>query len=123
MGDERSEGLTELEAGLADALANVLGAPVEITGLGKLSGGASRETWAFTANGDDFILRPFLGFSFARGIRANGQFVIRYRQDSANMVVRGREGELVQDFAVCRRRHAEFWESHVAEYGGHRDQA
>jgi aminoglycoside phosphotransferase (APT) family kinase protein len=43
--------------GLAAALAPVLGAPVEITELRKLTGGASRETWSFTANGDALILR------------------------------------------------------------------
>jgi aminoglycoside phosphotransferase (APT) family kinase protein len=35
--------------GLARLLAPVLGGPVEIDGLTRLSGGASRETWAFTA--------------------------------------------------------------------------
>jgi aminoglycoside phosphotransferase (APT) family kinase protein len=35
----------------------VLGAPVEIDALQRLSGGASRETWSFTANGRDLILR------------------------------------------------------------------
>ncbi|MFN8027781.1 MAG: phosphotransferase family protein [Acidimicrobiia bacterium] len=49
--------LTELEAGLADALAPVVGTPVTIAGLRKLSGGASRETWSFAANGEEFILR------------------------------------------------------------------
>src|SRR4051794_11960017 len=43
--------------GLADALEHTLGAPVEITGLQRLTGGASRETWAFTANGQELILR------------------------------------------------------------------
>jgi aminoglycoside phosphotransferase (APT) family kinase protein len=43
--------------GLATALAPVLGAPVEITELRKLTGGASRETWSFTANGEALILR------------------------------------------------------------------
>ena len=43
--------------GLATALAPVLGAPVEITELRKLTGGASRETWSFTANGEELILR------------------------------------------------------------------
>jgi aminoglycoside phosphotransferase (APT) family kinase protein len=43
--------------GLAAALAPVLGAPVEITELRKLTGGASRETWSFTANGEALILR------------------------------------------------------------------
>lgn len=47
----------DLEGGLADALGPVVGTPVEITDLRRLSGGASRETWAFSANGDDFILR------------------------------------------------------------------
>ena len=43
--------------GLAAALEGVLGAPVEIDGLRRLTGGASRETWAFTANGAELILR------------------------------------------------------------------
>lgn len=43
--------------GLATALTPTLGAPVEITELRKLTGGASRETWSFTANGEDLILR------------------------------------------------------------------
>jgi aminoglycoside phosphotransferase (APT) family kinase protein len=43
--------------GLAAALEPVLGAPVEIAELRKLTGGASRETWSFTANGDALILR------------------------------------------------------------------
>jgi aminoglycoside phosphotransferase (APT) family kinase protein len=47
----------QLAAGLAAALAPVTGSPVTITDLRKLSGGASRETWSFTANGDAFILR------------------------------------------------------------------
>jgi aminoglycoside phosphotransferase (APT) family kinase protein len=43
--------------GLAAALAPVLGRPVEIDDLRKLTGGASRETWSFTADGDPLILR------------------------------------------------------------------
>jgi aminoglycoside phosphotransferase (APT) family kinase protein len=43
--------------GLATALAPVLGAPVEIAELRKLTGGASRETWSFAANGEPLILR------------------------------------------------------------------
>jgi aminoglycoside phosphotransferase (APT) family kinase protein len=43
--------------GLAAALEPVLGAPVEIAGLHRLTGGASRETWSFTANGRELILR------------------------------------------------------------------
>jgi aminoglycoside phosphotransferase (APT) family kinase protein len=43
--------------GLAAALAPVLGAPVEITHLRKLTGGASRETWSFTAGAEQLILR------------------------------------------------------------------
>jgi aminoglycoside phosphotransferase (APT) family kinase protein len=41
---------------LRAVLAPVLG-PVEIEGLHQLSGGASRETWSFTANGRPLILR------------------------------------------------------------------
>ena len=43
--------------GLATALEPALGAPVEITELSRLTGGASRETWSFTANGEELILR------------------------------------------------------------------
>jgi aminoglycoside phosphotransferase (APT) family kinase protein len=48
--------------GLAAALAPVLGAQapggrIEIDGLRRLTGGASRETWAFTANGQELIVR------------------------------------------------------------------
>src|SRR3954451_14746364 len=43
--------------GLAAALEPALGAPVEISGLQRLTGGASRETWSFTANGEELILR------------------------------------------------------------------
>ncbi|HZP29002.1 MAG TPA: phosphotransferase [Acidimicrobiia bacterium] len=43
--------------GLAAALEPALGAPVEIAALQRLTGGASRETWAFTANGEECILR------------------------------------------------------------------
>lgn len=42
---------------LGAVLEPVLGAPVEITALQRLSGGASRETWSFTANGRELILR------------------------------------------------------------------
>ena len=43
--------------GLAAALEPALGAAVAIDGLQRLTGGASRETWAFTANGEALILR------------------------------------------------------------------
>jgi aminoglycoside phosphotransferase (APT) family kinase protein len=42
---------------LAAALEPVLGGPVAIDGLHRLTGGASRETWAFTADGQELILR------------------------------------------------------------------
>jgi aminoglycoside phosphotransferase (APT) family kinase protein len=35
----------------------VVGAAVEIADLRKLTGGASRETWSFTANGEALVLR------------------------------------------------------------------
>ena len=44
------------EEGLADALAAVLGARA-VTEVARLSGGASRETWAFTADGTPLILQ------------------------------------------------------------------
>ena len=43
--------------GLAAALEPAFGARVEISGLQRLTGGASRETWAFTADGEELILR------------------------------------------------------------------
>src|SRR5262245_9873859 len=43
--------------GLAAALEPVFGTPVEIDGLRRLTGGASRETWSFTANRNELILR------------------------------------------------------------------
>lgn len=43
-------------AALADALADVLGATA-VTGMRRLSGGASRETWAFDADGRPLILQ------------------------------------------------------------------
>lgn len=42
---------------LAARLTTVLGGPVRVTGLRRLSGGASRETWAFDADGQPLILR------------------------------------------------------------------
>ncbi len=42
---------------LGAALGPVLGAPVEIASLQRLSGGASRETWAFEAGGRELVLR------------------------------------------------------------------
>src|SRR5690348_13083720 len=42
---------------LADRLGAVYGRPVEVTGLRRLSGGASRETWAFDADGEALVLR------------------------------------------------------------------
>ena len=45
-----------MSAELADALAKVLGAGA-IDGLRRLSGGASRATWAFEADGRALILR------------------------------------------------------------------
>jgi len=53
-----SDGLAPgLAAELAAALAPVLGAPVTVEGLRRLTGGASRETWSFTANDEALILR------------------------------------------------------------------
>jgi aminoglycoside phosphotransferase (APT) family kinase protein len=47
----------QLSALLADRLTEVLGEPVELAGLRRLTGGASRETWSFTALPRDGILR------------------------------------------------------------------
>jgi len=46
-----------LSALLERTLTPVLPAPVHVEGLQRLSGGASRETWAFTAKGRELILR------------------------------------------------------------------
>ena len=53
MGGAEDEQLT---AAVARLLAATSG-PVEVTGLSRLSGGASREAWAFRAAGRDLILR------------------------------------------------------------------
>ena len=51
-------GVDERAADLAVALAGVVGVdPGDVTGLRRLSGGASRETWAFDANGRPLILQ------------------------------------------------------------------
>ncbi|MCW2858663.1 MAG: putative aminoglycoside phosphotransferase, partial [Actinoallomurus sp.] len=42
---------------LTARLTAVYGRPVEVTGLRRLSGGASRETWSFDAEGRPLILR------------------------------------------------------------------
>lgn len=41
----------DLTARLADRLSALAGSAVRVHGLARLSGGASRETWAFTAEG------------------------------------------------------------------------
>lgn len=70
-----------LAARLSEALRPLLG-PVEVGGLRRLSGGASRETWAFEAGGRDLILRrdpegrpspPGAAEREAAAIRAAGQ--------------------------------------------------
>src|SRR5438067_387483 len=48
-------GGSDVDTEVADRLERLLGAPVE--GLERLSGGASRETWAFRAGGRPLILR------------------------------------------------------------------
>src|SRR2546423_7480465 len=48
-------GLHDVEGDVRARLALVMGGPVE--GLERLSGGASRETWAFRAGERDLILR------------------------------------------------------------------
>src|SRR4051812_16927453 len=46
-----------LSESLAARLCGVLGEDVEVTGLSRLTGGASRETWSFRAGGRRLILR------------------------------------------------------------------
>ena len=48
---------TSVSDHLRATLEPVLGAPVHIDALQRLSGGASRETWSFTADGRELILR------------------------------------------------------------------
>src|SRR5690606_10850113 len=45
----RAMAVTGLEDGLADLLAELWATPVTITGLRRLTGGASRQIWAFDA--------------------------------------------------------------------------
>ncbi|MBJ7450632.1 MAG: hypothetical protein JHC71_00950, partial [Blastococcus sp.] len=50
----------DLAARLADRLSALAGSPVHVHGLARLSGGASRETWAFTAERDDGSQRELI---------------------------------------------------------------
>jgi aminoglycoside phosphotransferase (APT) family kinase protein len=61
---------------LAAALAPVLGGSVVVDGLHRLTGGASRETWAFAADGVDLILRR------DPPRRANAPHVMRLEADA-----------------------------------------
>jgi aminoglycoside phosphotransferase (APT) family kinase protein len=47
----------DLAAALADVCTDAFGAPLAVTGLTRLSGGASRETWSFDAGEHRLILR------------------------------------------------------------------
>jgi aminoglycoside phosphotransferase (APT) family kinase protein len=83
---------------LAAALEPVLGGPVAIDGLRRLTGGASRETWAFTANGADLILRR------DPPRRANAPHVMRLEADAMRACRRAglRAPEvLVHDDGAC----------------------
>ncbi len=59
---------------LADRLRELLGA-VEVTGLHRLSGGASRETWAFDAEVGGSLRRLILQRERAAGVRPDGMQV------------------------------------------------
>lgn len=50
----------DLTARLADRLSVAAGSPVRVHGLARLSGGASRETWAFTAEQADGVQRELI---------------------------------------------------------------
>ena len=63
----------ELGGALSAALSGPLGGEVRVEGLARLSGGASRETWAFHASGPDgvrhaFILRKDFEGSASQGV-------------------------------------------------------
>ncbi|MCW0211926.1 MAG: phosphotransferase family protein [Pseudonocardia sp.] len=47
----------DLAAALAEICTDAFGEPLTVTGLTRLSGGASRETWSFDAGGHPLILR------------------------------------------------------------------
>lgn len=64
----------ELSAALRRALAPVLG-PVEIDGLRRLTGGASRETWSFDATGGGERHELLLRRDFAGGATQNPDFL------------------------------------------------
>ncbi|MEJ2861764.1 phosphotransferase family protein [Actinomycetospora flava] len=49
--------VADLGARLASRLTDVSGTPVTVEGLRRLTAGASRETWSFTAGGRDLVLR------------------------------------------------------------------
>jgi aminoglycoside phosphotransferase (APT) family kinase protein len=66
---------------LRDALAAVLGASV-VDGLHRLSGGASRETWSFTADGERLILRKDPPTSALGGALAREALLLRAALDA-----------------------------------------
>jgi aminoglycoside phosphotransferase (APT) family kinase protein len=93
---------------LATAVAPALDAPVEITELRRLTGGASRETWAFTANGEELILRrdppgrpsaPGVMRREADAMRACGRAGLRVPE-----VLADDDGELVGTTGLVMRR-------------------
>jgi len=74
-GNDRSSGMKpdELGRALSGALSGPLGGEVRVEGLARLSGGASRETWAFDPSGPDgvrhaFILRKDFEGSASQGL-------------------------------------------------------
>ena len=76
------EDRTDLAADLAGVLADRAGGPVRVTDLVRLSGGASRETWAFTARPAGGPARPLVlqreragGIRTGSGMAAEGDLL------------------------------------------------
>jgi aminoglycoside phosphotransferase (APT) family kinase protein len=98
----------ELAEGLQDLLRRELGDPaVEVGGLRRLTGGASRETWAFEAAGDRFILQRERTGSPRTGAMAIEAAMLRAAADAGVLVpllvsASGEPGDLGAGYLVSR---------------------
>jgi len=98
----------ELAERLQDLLRRELGDPaVEVGGLRRLTGGASRETWAFEAAGDRFILQRERTGSPRTGAMAIEAAMLRAAADAGVLVpplvsASGEPGDLGAGYLVSR---------------------
>jgi aminoglycoside phosphotransferase (APT) family kinase protein len=76
----------ELRAQLEEFCSAKLGTPVKVTSLDRFSGGASRETWSFVANGRKLVLRRDPVGAPARSDRS-GEVVLLEAAEAAGVPV------------------------------------